>query len=207
MKRAFTLIELLVVIGIIAILAAVLFPVFVKARERAKRTECISNMKQIGIAISMYCSDYDEKYPWAWCGNKDGLQPMLPEVMGNYVRDEGIWECPSDTGETFRDSPDSYGDNITSFHALIGSSYDYPGRGFARKWTLAPYKGPKAISQVRKPALAPLSYEVRPWHGHYHSTDLFMESYGLYNVLYCDGHVTEKTAKAWFADGDASVAP
>lgn len=207
MKKAFTLIELLVVIAIIATLAAVLFPVLAKARERARRTQCISNMRQIGNAISMYCSDYNEKFPWAWRGNKDGLRPMLQEVMGSYVSAEAIWKCPGDKGETFRDSPDSYGNDFASFYELEGSSYDYPGRGFARRWTLAPFRGAKAIGQVRKPAMAPLLYEIRPWHGDYHSTDMFMESDGLYNVLYCDGHITQRAAKAWFADGDASVAP
>ncbi|HLJ53881.1 MAG TPA: prepilin-type N-terminal cleavage/methylation domain-containing protein, partial [Chthonomonadaceae bacterium] len=61
--RGFTLIELLVVIAIIAILAAILFPVFARARESARKTSCISNMKQIGLAAKMYINDYDECYP------------------------------------------------------------------------------------------------------------------------------------------------
>ena len=59
-NRAFTLIELLVVIAIIAILAAILFPVFARAREQARKTSCLSNMKQIGLGIGMYVQDYDE---------------------------------------------------------------------------------------------------------------------------------------------------
>ncbi len=62
-KRGFTLIELLVVIAIIAILAAILFPVFARAREQARKTSCISNMKQIGTSMMMYVQDYDETYP------------------------------------------------------------------------------------------------------------------------------------------------
>ncbi|MEN6404264.1 MAG: prepilin-type N-terminal cleavage/methylation domain-containing protein, partial [Armatimonadia bacterium] len=63
MKRGFTLIELLVVIAIIAILAAILFPVFAKAREKARQTSCLNNCKQLGTAIVQYCQDYDERMP------------------------------------------------------------------------------------------------------------------------------------------------
>jgi prepilin-type N-terminal cleavage/methylation domain-containing protein len=62
MRKGFTLIELLVVIAIIAILAAILFPVFAKAREKARQSSCLSNIKQIGLAFLQYCQDYDEKF-------------------------------------------------------------------------------------------------------------------------------------------------
>src|SRR5690349_3905542 len=62
-RRGFTLIELLVVIAIIAILAAILFPVFAQAREKARQSSCLSNMKQIGSALLMYVQDYDEVWP------------------------------------------------------------------------------------------------------------------------------------------------
>ena len=62
-RRGFTLIELLVVIAIIGILASMLFPVFAQAREKARQTDCISNMKQLGLAITMYNMDYDGLYP------------------------------------------------------------------------------------------------------------------------------------------------
>lgn len=69
-RHAFTLIELLVVIAIIAILAAILFPVFARARENARRTSCASNLKQIGLGIMQYTQDYDERYPlWTEMGN------------------------------------------------------------------------------------------------------------------------------------------
>ena len=93
--RAFTLIELLVVIAIISILAAILFPVFARARENARRTSCLSNMKQIGLGVMQYTQDYDEKYPPAWYGasaanvNIDSSKPSgrfrVGSPIGNYV--------------------------------------------------------------------------------------------------------------------------
>jgi len=65
-REGFTLIELLVVIAIIAILAAILFPVFAQAREKARQTSCTSNLKQLGTAMMMYAHDYDESYPSNW---------------------------------------------------------------------------------------------------------------------------------------------
>ena len=99
-QRGFTLIELLVVIAIIAILAAILFPVFAQAREKARQASCISNQKQLLTAALMYQQDYDESLhrirnwnfarqgaDWAW-GAEDAIQP--------YVKNLGVFKCPSD---------------------------------------------------------------------------------------------------------------
>jgi prepilin-type N-terminal cleavage/methylation domain-containing protein len=108
---AFTLIELLVVIAIIAILAAILFPVFAQAREKAREANCLSNQKQIGVAVQMYVQDYDEHLPnacsWgkAWLHGdaakecppevNAGVPAYLQELLAPYVKNDGVWYCPS----------------------------------------------------------------------------------------------------------------
>ena len=117
--RGFTLIELLVVIAIIAILAAILFPVFARAREKARQTSCLSNVKQISLGILMYCQDYDEKMGnLGWCnipGNFRWTDMIFP-----YVKNVQLFECPS---ASFLDAggvnvPGStYGFNIYNYRA------------------------------------------------------------------------------------------
>ncbi len=108
----FTLIELLVVIAIIAILAAILFPVFGRARENARRSSCQSNLKQIGLGVLQYNQDYDERYPFQNDGTyADGIpiaRPMgsddptingttIPDKTYPYVKNAQVWKCPSST--------------------------------------------------------------------------------------------------------------
>jgi prepilin-type N-terminal cleavage/methylation domain-containing protein/prepilin-type processing-associated H-X9-DG protein len=104
MRRGFTLIELLVVIAIIAILAAILFPVFAKAREKARQTSCLSNVKQIILGVLQYCQDYDERLPygtgyWYVPGGSGSPPDVLiwSDSLTPYVKNTQIFGCPSDS--------------------------------------------------------------------------------------------------------------
>jgi len=99
-NRAFTLIELLVVIAIIAILAAILFPVFAQAREKARTASCGSNARQLGLGVNMYKQDYDERFPFG------GWQPAVgggtwdwQNSIAPYVKNKGVYYCPSSTDD------------------------------------------------------------------------------------------------------------
>jgi prepilin-type N-terminal cleavage/methylation domain-containing protein/prepilin-type processing-associated H-X9-DG protein len=137
MGRAFTLIELLVVVAIISLLAAILFPVFAQAREKARETACISNTRQIGTAVRMYVQDYDETFPIFYAyhtqppagvaGHK-GVEVLLQP----YTRNKDIFRCPNDSGGSgMANSPSSeygckdYPAKTESYFACYGSSYRF----------------------------------------------------------------------------------
>jgi len=103
-RKGFTLIELLVVIAIIAILAAILFPVFAKARAKAQQTTCLSNVKQITLGVMMYLSDWDFKFPTTHCDNWAGygqwVNPIFP-----YVKNKQIFACPANEDSFAQGAP------------------------------------------------------------------------------------------------------
>src|SRR5579862_2080162 len=134
-KTGFTLIELLVVIAIIAILAAILFPVFAQAREKARAIACLSNLKQIGLAAAQYNQDYDEQNPdgenWFFPGGNGWAGQIYP-----YVKSDAVFLCPDDTN----------GDDIASY--AYNSNNTKPtgcfpaGTPCISAWSLAKYNSP-----------------------------------------------------------------
>jgi prepilin-type N-terminal cleavage/methylation domain-containing protein/prepilin-type processing-associated H-X9-DG protein len=101
-RRAFTLIEILVVIAIIALLAAIIFPVFSRARESARAISCLSNLKQIGMGLAMYSEDYAGRYPiaggeisWDAVDSSTGNGPWMQQ-MQSYLKNRQVFHCPSD---------------------------------------------------------------------------------------------------------------
>ena len=125
-RRGFTLIELLVVIAIIAILAAILFPVFARAREKARQSSCLSNVKQIGLATLAYVQDYDERLP---AHQRQGRVMTVQTQVGPYMKNEQLWVCPSQSDLYYY-----YWDNPTGTAAVTGirGSYGYNSRLNAR---------------------------------------------------------------------------
>jgi prepilin-type N-terminal cleavage/methylation domain-containing protein/prepilin-type processing-associated H-X9-DG protein len=165
-RRGFTLIELLVVIAIIAILAAILFPVFAQAREKARQTSCLSNLKQIGTGFLMYAQDYDEQLP-PWTANHCGvytggafaLQYMFPNLVAPYIKNGvdpatgilgQVWACPS-TKASLSNISNTYAYN---YYALGGTS-NCTGAGLGTAYT--PFNGPAfaypaALASLGRPA-------------------------------------------------------
>lgn len=129
-RRGFTLIELLVVIAIIAILAAILFPVFARAREKARTASCQSNMKQITLGVLMYSQDYDERIPelrfyppngYTYQNGTTGSCYFWVEAIQPYLKNYQIWNCPSRSQNPNCRAGVRRGDNHT--HTYVENPY------------------------------------------------------------------------------------
>jgi len=187
-RGGFTLIELLVVIAIIAILAAILFPVFAQAREAARKASCQSNLKQIGTAWVMYAQDYDERTLInTWNGGGFQKNRIFGQSIQPYVKNYGILLCPSD--------PRPWQALDQEYNVTVRGSYALQSWG---EWSMA---------ELAAPAEYFLSWDTSPvrsifgnnaWIGEEQSTGAFMWARDNFfaarhqdqiNMLYADGHV------------------
>jgi len=127
-RRGFTLIELLVVIAIIAILAALLFPVFSQARENGRRTACVSNERQLAMAFSMYLQDSDNLYPWSYTIDASGNEILWPSLTAPYAQPYnpnvggGILVCPD---ANVRNQSYSVNPQLIGLHGPPSSGVNY----------------------------------------------------------------------------------
>jgi len=226
-REGFTLIELLVVIAIIAILAAILFPVFAKAREKARQTACLSNVKQLGLAFVMYSTDYDDTFVGVWQGYPYTGWPLL---LYPYVKNEAVYDCPSRSpnvpwdsrNDTLRPPANVWYYNrapAMGYNTSYGQ-YDDPGNPMATGPGRAWHSGIRRISAIQYPSeciwcgdakfYAPSSYgytisdtiqvhSMSPWPDFRHNDGC--------NISFMDGHAKwfsktalteDATIRAWW---------
>ena len=214
--RAFTLIELLVVIAIIAILAAILFPVFARLKEKANQTTCISNLKQIGLAINQYQGDYDEYFPHAvdfwdmysgrW-SNQEAIEMInakrqLNIVLDAYIKNPELWHCPSDLGKSTLSwvSGGSIVNYTLPLPAGKSSYFDAYGMSYIYRTWLCLVQGDGTRVQLGRLRHPSEQNVLQDGGGYWHSrmkrapnpnsaADLADQRYWGYNVLFADGHV------------------
>jgi general secretion pathway protein G len=162
-KRAFTLIELLVVIAILAIIAAFLFPVFARSKEAAKKSTCISNLRQIGQSMLIYMQDNDDAFPSAvdaadkyqpgiWSAFPEFMaqipyMPMMHEALQPYIKNYQLFRCPSDSGTQVLDShPDLAFVSSPSMFDTFGLSYMFRTEITFRRFTHGALQNPADVN-------------------------------------------------------------
>jgi prepilin-type N-terminal cleavage/methylation domain-containing protein/prepilin-type processing-associated H-X9-DG protein len=208
--RGFTLIELLVVIAIIAILAAILFPVFAQAREKARTTKCLSNCKQLGTAVTMYLQDYDGAYPLAWFPSP--AEYGFDVALFPYIKNHQVYECPSNKLRPsdwpgYKRSgvgaiPRSYamngdlssGDQLRAMHVITESQVTNPAEAILITETSDTYKDTRPpdheiFTRNQDDVCSHIPYRIHQ---------------GGSNYVFCDGHAkwarVEATWTWWRAD-------
>jgi prepilin-type N-terminal cleavage/methylation domain-containing protein/prepilin-type processing-associated H-X9-DG protein len=200
-KSGFTLIELLVVIAIIAILAAILFPVFARARENARRSSCASNLKQMGLGVMQYTQDYDEKYPFM--ANGQNISPFATDAAAEnpwkaiypYIKSWQLYRCPSSTEYSGTDP----GTGIGTSYSLNGIVFNRTGRSIAS----IPEVSSIIVGQDYKWARA-MGIMTPLWTASGYLYAMYNTDYGSLhfdggNFMFADGHVKYRRASsvAW----------
>jgi len=203
MRRGFTLIELLVVIAIIAILAAILFPVFARAREKARQSSCLANAKQLNLAIMQYAQDYDETYPRATIGGTG----TWPNAVMPYMKNWQILICPSRTA--------SHADqaSVTGSYPHYGLNGASSGTGGMSGTALGLIQAPANTVLIGESNWYTSSDPTNTTYGRYHiDKPDYATNYGWWihphndgrNIGFCDGHTK------WYArpaDADLQWVP
>jgi general secretion pathway protein G len=221
-RKGFTVIELLIVIAIIAILAALLFPVLAKARNSAKQSTCLSNLKQIGGGFSIYMQDYDDHWPlgldpadkytpqiWSSFPEFQARIPELPlmhDLLQTYLPSKSVWECPADRGQIIDDISFQLMQTHHSYRQY-GSSYYYRTELTVRQLTGTSLADITAINVYFDGSGA--------WHT---GQDLIRQDDTFeqmqrklnryrYNVLFGDMHAKNVTRAQYMEAWDTPVAP
>lgn len=215
-RHGFTLIELLVVIAIIAVLASILFPAFARARENARRTSCLSNFKQIGLAFLQYTQDYDEAYPLTSYGatNISWTNSAQP-----YMKSTQVFRCPSDSGTAWNDPvyPGKFVGGVPANYyttSYLMNAWMAGTNQFARESAIQSTSQVVLLSEsngVARDHFHPFYWGSSPeqtnafmngatWDTAKNETKEFPLTRHLdgFNVAYCDGHVKwTKWSQAW----------